>query len=101
MKWWPTVSTCVDLRNTALQKLPIKVLSGESLKKIPYLLELGINQIHLMPVYEFEQLGKICKLLGIRTGILFRSQKSLCGIRRSGVRIKRYGAGNATRPGLR
>ena len=76
MKWWPTVSTCVDLRNTALQKLPIKVLSGESLEKIPYLLELGINQIHLMPVYEFEQLGKYVNYWGYGPGFYFAPKRA-------------------------
>ncbi len=34
------------------------------IEKIPYLLELGVNQIHCMMVYDFEETGKTCNYWG-------------------------------------
>lgn len=46
------------------------------IEKIPYLLELGINQIHLMPVYEFEQLGKYVNYWGYGPGFYFAPKRA-------------------------
>ena len=52
-------------------------------EKLPYLKDLGINQIQCMPVYEFEECGRYQQLLGIRAGILVCAEKRLfCSGRR-------------------
>lgn len=40
-------------------------------EKIPYLQELGINQIHCMPVYEFDEAGEKCNYWGYGEGFYF------------------------------
>ena len=45
-------------------------------EKISYLLELGINQIHLMPVYEFEQQGKYVNYWGYGPGFYFAPKRA-------------------------
>lgn len=50
-------------------------------EKIPYLLDLGVNQIHCMPVYEFEQTGKYVNYWGYGPGFYFapKSAYASCG----------------------
>ncbi len=46
------------------------------IEKIPYLKELGINQIHCMPVYEFEECGKVVNYWGYGPGFYFAPKSS-------------------------
>ncbi|MGN1266968.1 MAG: alpha-amylase family glycosyl hydrolase, partial [Dorea sp.] len=54
-------------------------------EKIPYLKELGINQIHCMPVYEFEEAGEKCNYWGYGEGYYF-SPKNAYSANGDGVR---------------
>ena len=46
------------------------------IEKIPHLLDLGINQIHLMPVYEFEQKKKYVNYWGYGPAFYFAPKKA-------------------------
>lgn len=46
------------------------------IEKIPYLKELGINQIQCMPVYEFEERGRICNYWGYGPAYYFAPKSS-------------------------
>lgn len=50
-------------------------------EKIPYLKDLGINQIQCMPIYEFEERGLHCNYWGYGEGYCFapKSAYSACG----------------------
>lgn len=51
------------------------------IEKLPYLTDLGINQIHCMPVYEFEECGRRRNYWGYGPGWFFaaKSAYSACG----------------------
>ena len=46
------------------------------IEKIPYLIELGINQIHCMPIYEFEETGTYCNYWGYGPAYYFAPKSS-------------------------
>lgn len=55
------------------------------IEKIPYLKDLGINQIHCMPVYEFQECGTYCNYWGYGEGYYF-APKSAYSASGDGVR---------------
>ncbi len=47
-------------------------------EKIPYLKELGVNQIHLLPLHEFIEEGKLLNYWGYTKGFYFSPKSSYC-----------------------
>ncbi len=69
-------------------------------EKIPYLLELGINQIHCMPVYEFEECEKNrINYWGYGTGYYF-APKSAYAASGDGIKELREMVGSCHRAGI-
>ncbi len=48
------------------------------IEKIPYLKELGINQVHLLPIHEFFEEGKLLNYWGYTSGYYFAPKSAYC-----------------------
>ena len=59
------------------------------MKKLPYLKDLGINQIQCMPVYEFEEAGMRINYWGYGPGYYFAPKSAYAKDGDGSKRIKR------------
>ena len=59
------------------------------IEKIPYLKELGINQIQCLPVYEFNETGEKCNYWGYGEGFYFNQKNAYSAVGNGPVSLKK------------
>ena len=101
-----TRCTCAASRGTRARACPTDTRGTYAglIEKIPYLQQLGVTAVELLPVFQFDAQdvppGRTRQLLGLSAGVVLRAAPGVqlaAGSARAGRRVPRHGEGAAPR----